>query len=631
MSNIFITDIVGSGTYAIPTNDSELAAATAGLNTILSGVANLDYDRVLAWVEDTGGPDGAEGVRSLNCLIEKFTYLTDECPSESEVDTMTAAIESALEADANITSIGIQHVHIFQAGDFFLWSRDSSSGFLYPTTITDDIAVGGHASPNGKWFDDGDLVLGAAAMSGTEKLRVVGDSRFEGGSVVTGLTSELTGFELTEQAVVPGGGPSAGEGTFWVKNDTPSRPYFTDDAGTDYPLLLGGASGSSSFKSFHFTQRGVASGDYWAAGYYDAPAADVTLNQASTTQTYGTANTAYGAHAFIVAGGAGTVDTGQVGLRVTGTSITDAAVRTTSDTETLTDDITSLSTDDYLETTKKWIGTVTFELYTVSGTPTTYSVDVNYGFAKYENFGSIDFTVTDFEVVGLAGAADSSFDIVFYKHDDQNWTYSAAAFSPGGTVISRMSTDYVTEDNLTNNDYFAYKRDNLSEGISGSVDQGVIVKIETSQSNSVQSLVANIGVYEKVRGPNLLTDGDMEAVGVGVWAVGNAIATKQTSDPYQGIRYVRIVKTAAASGYIAQAVVTVGSKYRLTGVARSYSGSNVPWVYNGAWLWEGTTSTSWQKFDIRFTAGALTTYFYSRFGTTTGGVEFDNIYLSLEP
>jgi len=87
MSNIFITDIVGTGTYAIPTNDTELAAATSGFDTILSGIANLAYDRVLAWVEDQEGPDGAEGVRTLNCLVEKFTYLTKECPSETEVDT----------------------------------------------------------------------------------------------------------------------------------------------------------------------------------------------------------------------------------------------------------------------------------------------------------------------------------------------------------------------------------------------------------------------------------------------------------------------------------------------------------------------------------------------------------------
>ena len=211
MSNIFITDIVGSGTYAIPTDDTELAAATAGLDALISGVANLTYDRVLAWVEDSGGPDGAEGTRTLNCLIEKFTYLTVECPSESEVDTMVAAIESALEADANITSIGIQQVHIFQVAAYVLWNRDSASGFLYPNTVTDDVVVGGNVSPTGKWFDDGDLVLGGNTMSGTEKLRVSGSQLIDtNGQLVIADSATIAPFNITERSIAPSS-PSGGD------------------------------------------------------------------------------------------------------------------------------------------------------------------------------------------------------------------------------------------------------------------------------------------------------------------------------------------------------------------------------------------------------------------------------------
>lgn len=32
-------------------------------------------------------------------------------------------------------------------------------------------------------------------------------------------------------------GAVAGTGQFWVKNDSPNVPYFTDDAGTDHNLL----------------------------------------------------------------------------------------------------------------------------------------------------------------------------------------------------------------------------------------------------------------------------------------------------------------------------------------------------------------------------------------------------------
>jgi hypothetical protein len=211
MSNIFITDIVGTSTYAIPTNDAELAAATSGFDTILSGVANLAYDRVLAWVEDQAGPNGAEGIRTLNCLVEKFTYLTKECPSETEVDTLGAAIEAALEADANITSIDQQQYHLFQAGAYFLWNRDASGGFLYPNTPTDDVAVGPFASPNGKWFDDGDLVLNGNTMSGTEVLRVSGSALIDSnGQLKIADSATIPPLNITERAAEPSA-PAVGD------------------------------------------------------------------------------------------------------------------------------------------------------------------------------------------------------------------------------------------------------------------------------------------------------------------------------------------------------------------------------------------------------------------------------------
>jgi hypothetical protein len=231
MSNIFIANIVGNGTYAVPESDAELTAATAGLDTLVSGVVNFVYSRVLAWVETI---DGVGANRCLNCLIEQFTYGGDECPSTAETVLMTAAIETELENDPGITAIGNQHVHIFAAGAYFLWSRNSVGGYLYPTTVTDDIAVG--AGPNGRWFNDGDLVLGAAAMSGTERLRVVGNALIEGKLTVTGLV-DPTGIVLDEQSSVPGGNPGTAKGTFWIKDNVPNSPYFTDDANNDRELL----------------------------------------------------------------------------------------------------------------------------------------------------------------------------------------------------------------------------------------------------------------------------------------------------------------------------------------------------------------------------------------------------------
>jgi len=118
MSNIFIRQIVGSGIYTIPESDLELAATTAGLDALISGIANLTYGSLLGWVEDSGGPGGAEGTRTLNCLIGNFTYFGEECPPEegaTGVDTLIGQIESTLEADPNISSIDVQQYSLYQA------------------------------------------------------------------------------------------------------------------------------------------------------------------------------------------------------------------------------------------------------------------------------------------------------------------------------------------------------------------------------------------------------------------------------------------------------------------------------------------------------------------------------------
>lgn len=236
--------------------------------------------------------------------------------------------------------------------------------------------------------------------------------------------------------------------------------------------------------------------DIFAFGFYEFALVDVTLTQASLTQTFGSANISYAAHAFCVAGGAGTVDTGVVGLRVTGTSITDQGVRTTGDSETLSSDITALSLNDYIETSKKWLGTVTFELFVVSGVPTVYSVDINYGIAKYDDWSNNDFTITDIEVVGFAGSNDSDFDVKLLHHEAIDWVYAAAGFTPisVGHVIASLVEDHATDDQLLNQGHFAWKRDNLSQVIDGSNSEGFLVLISSSANNAVEYCNIHVGV-----------------------------------------------------------------------------------------------------------------------------------------
>lgn len=252
-------------------------------------------------------------------------------------------------------------------------------------------------------------------------------------------------------------------------------------------------------KSYSFTQANVGSGVYYSGGFYDFASADANLTQASTTQVFGSANTAYSAHASAVFGGAGTVDTGQVGLRVTGSSIDDDGVLTTSDSQDITDDITSVVLNDYLETPKKWVGQVTFELYVVSGAPTAYSLDFNYGLSKYEDLGNVKFTVTGIEVVGTAGANDTLFDMELLYHRESGWTYAATGFTPGNGTIATWSGDMAPYDNLVNGENFAWKRTNLNQYIDGAGAEGIIFRITANSNNSVQSMDIHLsGVVEQL-------------------------------------------------------------------------------------------------------------------------------------
>lgn len=264
----------------------------------------------------------------------------------------------------------------------------------------------------------------------------------------------------------------------------------TGATGATGPALTGAA--ALTFKSYNLVTGNPDT--YYVGGYYDFNDADANLTQASATVTFGVVNNTYAAHACIVAGGPGTVvGGGQVGLRVTGTSITDLGVRTTSDSETIVNDITTLSLNQFVEG-KKWLGQITFELFVVSGAPTSYSLDFNYGYAKYEDFGNNDFILTDLECVGRGAASDANFDIILYHHSTAGWTYAATGFAPGGTVIASLQTDHSTDNSPTNNVRFAYKRSGLTTVINGADSEGILVGIITSTGNAIETMDVHIGV-----------------------------------------------------------------------------------------------------------------------------------------
>ena len=246
------------------------------------------------------------------------------------------------------------------------------------------------------------------------------------------------------------------------------------------------------FKSYMWKARDASTGENYTAGFYDVSTVDANLTQASTTVTFGGANHPYAAHAFIVSGGSGATDGSDLVLTVSGTSITDGGVRTAADSEVIepTADVSALNS--YYETTKKWLGQVTFTLTSTGGT--TFNYDFNYGYNKYEDFGNRDFTLTDVEFTGLANANDGGFDIEVIKHQSTGWTYAATGFDPSPNVLYQMTTIHGTESDIDAGEAFAFKRAGLSVSVTGSGSEGLLIRVTTGVANSVTYMSCHLGV-----------------------------------------------------------------------------------------------------------------------------------------
>jgi hypothetical protein len=256
---------------------------------------------------------------------------------------------------------------------------------------------------------------------------------------------------------------------------------------------------ASASKSYFFQSAGVGAGTFWEAGFYDWSATDANLTQASTTVTYGNAGTAYAAHPGIVPSGPGTVDTGVVGLRVTGTLDSESGTQTAAQTKTISNDITALTANTLVETSDKFSGQVTFELFVVSGAPTTYSLDFNYGYSKYEDFNNNDYTLTGFEAKWRGGANDTGADIAVLHHKPTGWTYAATGFVAGNGDIARKSVDQAIDGNISNGLDGAWERVGLDTFINGNNGEGAIIQITTGAAGTFQTLDLHItAVSEEV-------------------------------------------------------------------------------------------------------------------------------------
>lgn len=338
---------------------------------------------------------------------------------------------------------------------------------------------------NGPIYDGGGFLELGGSMSSSHGLASL-DTGVSDALEVDGILYLDSGVMHLAETVTPT--PIASFGALYTKADR--TLYYQDGAGFEH--VIGGQE-----KDITYSYRSGALGTHYVGGFYQAPAADANLTQASSTVTYGSASAgAKGAHAFVVAGGAGSVDAGTVSIVVSGTSYDpDTATRITSDAETIVADITSMATNAYYETSRKWLGQITYTL-TPAGGATTYSADFNYGFANPEENEGVDFTVVSMHCQIDGEATDTGLDIELLHHKPTGWTYSAAAFVPGDGPIARCTTDLSTDCKIIGGEYFNYQNKSMSTLVDATNGEGVVIRVTTGANNSIGIMTCHIGVVD---------------------------------------------------------------------------------------------------------------------------------------
>jgi hypothetical protein len=275
--------------------------------------------------------------------------------------------------------------------------------------------------------------------------------------------------------LVAGTRPSDVEGCLVMQYNSTSettRLYGRSADGSWYYTSLGLTGNESA--NWAFNSLAGASGTYYFGGYYDFSAANSNF---VAPANYGTAGAAYAAHASLVLG-ANTVDT--LTIRVSGASINDSGTLNLADTEDIVFTHPALQ-NDYAETSKKWLGQITFTH--ISGTAQV----CNYGFAKYFDNANRDFLITGLEATWLAGATDANTNIELLHHKSTGWSYNGLGAPSPPTAIASMDVDHTAAyDGVVNGENGAYKRSNLNTLINGGGSEGTIVRITTNVNNAIE-------------------------------------------------------------------------------------------------------------------------------------------------
>jgi hypothetical protein len=152
--------------------------------------------------------------------------------------------------------------------------------------------------------------------------------------------------------------------------------------------------------------------------------------------------------------------------------------------------------------------------------------------------------------------------------------------------------------------------------------------------DDVSMVQINIPSMPVTSASELLADGSMEAAGTSSWTPGGfAVLSKQTSSPKSGSQVLRVANDGSHTAANAnQSSLTAGAVYRVTGFMRS-DGTSSPRVLNNssAILYTGTSSTTWQPFDVVFIAAGNTINFQAALSVAGSNyAEFDDVSVTLD-
>lgn len=201
------------------------------------------------------------------------------------------------------------------------------------------------------------------------------------------------------------------------------------------------------------------------------------------------------------------------------------------------------------------------------------------------------------------------FSISQVKAANSPWTQTDWAGETGTGVDTSTDTSQVTlanSEELSNvgfeTDLTNWNASDYSANLQNTESSNLIAYYPLNESSGNSTQAINPALSE---GRNQLVDGDMERADTSAYTAGSAaVLTKQTTSPHGGSRLLRIADGGSSNPQAYQnCLLSAGKTYRFHGFARS-NGVALPRIYHvtsGGIVWEGTTSTNWQEFDLNLT------------------------------